>query len=331
MAKSSKQKIKLLCLCRMLLQKTDEEHPVTIPEMIEELNRYGITAERKSIYDDLEALRLFGLDVQSRKGRSPGWFIGSRDFELPELKLLMDAVQSSRFITQRKSDALLRKLETLASIPQAHQLQRQVFVTGRVKVMNESIYYNVDKLHAAISGRRAITFRYFDYGIHREKVYHREGNRYAVSPFGLIWNNENYYLVAFDHVHQQIRHYRVDKMDELAVTCLPQLGREQYPDFNLAEYGEKHFGMYSGTEMTVTLRGRKNMAGVVWDRFGHGVILVPDGPDSFTVQLPVVLSPQFFGWLFGLNGGLTITAPAQAVAAYRNQLAEALSLARQEA
>ena len=326
MAKSSKQKMKLLCLCRMLLQKTDEDHPVTIPEMIEELNRCGITAERKSIYDDLEALKTFGLDVQSRKGHSPGWFIGVRDFELPELKLLMDAVQSSRFITQKKSDALIRKLEKLASVPQAHQLQRQVFVTGRVKVMNESIYYNVDKLHAAIAGRRAVTFRYFDYGIQREKVYHRDGGRYAVSPFGLIWNSENYYLVAFDHATHQIRHYRVDKMDELAVTCIPQMGREQYPDFNLAEYGEKHFGMYSGREMTVTLRGKRSMAGVVWDRFGQGVILVPDGEEHFTVQLPVVLSPQFFGWLFGLNGGLTLVAPAAAVEAYRAQLLSALEL-----
>ena len=324
MAKSSKQKIKLLCIYRMLLEKSDEEHPVTIQEMITELNRYGITAERKSIYDDLEALKTFGLDIQSRKGHSPGWFIGSRDFELPELKLLMDAVQSSRFITQRKSDALIHKLETLASAPQARQLQRQVFVTGRVKVMNESIYYNVDKLHSAISGRRSITFRYFDYGIHREKVYHRDGDRYAVSPFGLIWNNENYYLVAFDHTHQHIRHYRVDKMDDLLVTSLPQMGRDQYPDFNLAEYGEKHFGMYSGPELTVTLRGRRSMAGVVWDRFGQGVILTPDGPDHFTVQLPVILSPQFFGWLFGLNNGLQLVAPASAVSAYRTQLMKAL-------
>lgn len=330
MAKSSKQKIKLLCLCRMLLQKTDEEHPVTIPEMIEELNRCGISAERKSIYDDLEALRTFGLDVQSRKGHSPGWFIGNRDFELPELKLLMDAVQSSRFITQRKSDILIRKLEKLASVPQARQLQRQVFVTGRAKVMNESIYYNVDKLHTAIAGRKAITFRYFDYGIHREKIYHRDGGRYAVSPYGLIWDNANYYLVAFEHTHQEIRHYRVDKMDELAVTCMPQLGRTQYPDFNLAEYGEKHFGMYAGQEMVVTLRGKRSMAGIVWDRFGQGVILTPNGPDHFTVQLPVVLSTQFFGWLFGLNGGLTLTAPATAVQAYRTQLTEALSLCTPE-
>ena len=196
MAKSPNQKLKLLYLYQILLQRTDEEHPITVPQLIGELDLRGIRAERKSVYDDLEALRLFGLDVQSRKGRSPGWFVGRREFELPELKLLVDVVQSSRFITRKKSDALIRKLEGLASSHQARQLQRQVYVSGRVKAMNESIYYNVDKLHAALSARKSITFRYFDYDMRRNKVFRREGRRYAVSPYGLIWNSVNYYMVA---------------------------------------------------------------------------------------------------------------------------------------
>ena len=324
MAKSANQKTKLLQLARMLLERTDEDHPITVPQIIGELERCDIRAERKSIYDDLEALRSFGLDVQSRKGKSPGWFIGSREFELPELKLLMDAVQSSRFITQRKSDALIRKLEKLASTHQAGQLQRQVFVSGRVKVMNESIYYNVDKLHSALAAQKAITFRYFEYNIRHEKEFHREGARYTVSPFGLIWNNENYYLVAFDHLNRQLRNYRVDKMTEIAVTGQPREGREEYPDFQLARYGQRHFGMFGGREVTVTLRGERRMAGVVWDRFGQDVILIPDGPEHFTVTVPVVLSPQFYGWLFGLDGGLTITGPHQAVEEYRERLRAAL-------
>ena len=194
MAKSSNQKAKLLHLSRILLHQTDEDHPITVPEIIGELAKHDIKAERKSIYDDLEVLRTFGLDVQSRKGRSPGWFIGDRDFQLAELKLLLDAVQSSRFLTQKKSDQLIRKLERQASVHQAHQLQRQVFVSGRIKVMNESIYYNVDKLHSALASRKAITFKYFDYNIKREKVFRREGKRYTVSPYGLIWNSEFYYL-----------------------------------------------------------------------------------------------------------------------------------------
>ena len=324
MAKSPNQKTKLLHLARMLLRQTDEDHPLTVPQIIQELDRQGIKAERKSVYDDLEALRLFGLDVQSRKGKAPGWFVGAREFELPEVKLLMDAVQSSRFITQKKSDTLIRKLESLASVHQARQLQRQVYVSGRIKVMNESIYYNVDKLHTAIAGQKAITFKYFDYDIDRRKVFHREGRRYLVSPYGLIWNSENYYLVAFDHSNRDMRHYRVDKMTELVITGLAREGREQYPDFQLAQYGQKHFGMYSGREVKVTLRGRRDKAGLVWDRFGQDVILVPDGPEHFTVTLPVVMSPQFFGWLFGLDGSLTITGPREAVYAYRQRLLGAL-------
>ena len=324
MAKSSNQKTKLLRLCQFLLTQTDEDHPATVSQIIQELARYDIRAERKSIYDDLESLRQFGLDVQCRKGKAPGWFVGERDFELPEVKLLMDAVQSSRFITQKKSDALLRKLEGLASVHQAGQLQRQVYVSGRIKVMNESIYYNVDKLHTAIAGQKAITFKYFDYDIARKKVFRQEGKRYMVSPYGLIWNSENYYLVAFDHAHRELRHYRVDKMTEIVVTNLDREGREQHRDFQLAEYGQKHFGMYGGQELKVTLRGRRDKASLVWDRFGQDIILVPDGEDYFTVTLPVVISPQFFGWLLGLNGSITLAGPKEAVSAYRQRLAAAL-------
>ena len=324
MSKSSNQKTKLLHLARMLLRQTDEDHPLTVPQIIERLARQDIKAERKSIYDDLEALRLFGLDIQSRKGKVPGWFVGEREFELPEVKLLMDAVQSSRFITQKKSDALIRKLEGLASSHQAGQLQRQVFVSGRIKVMNESIYYNVDKLHSAIAAQKAITFKYFDYDIQRRKVFRQEGKRYVVSPYGLIWNSENYYLVAFDHAYREMRHYRVDKMTEIVVTSLDRDGKDQHPDFQLAEYGQKHFGMYGGQEVRVTLRGRKDKAQLVWDRFGQDIILVPDGEEHFTVTLPVVISPQFFGWLLGLDGSVTLAGPREAVAAYRRRLNAAL-------
>ena len=323
MAKSANQKKKLLVLQELLLKRTDEEHPLTIREMIEELERWDISAERKSIYDDLELLRSFGLDVQSRKGRSPGWFIGARQFELPELKLLVDAVQSSKFITRRKSDALIHKLESLASTHQAKQLQRQVFVSGRVKTMNESIYYNVDKLHTAIGARRAITFRYFDYNSRKEKVFRREGKRYSVSPYGLVWDNENYYLVGHDAAHNEVRHYRVDKMSDIAVTCLPLEGDTQ---FDMAGYAQKHFGMFSGKDANLTLRCREDMAGVVLDRFGQEAMLVPGEDGHFTVTVAVVVSPQFWGWLFGLGDGVTLTAPAWAVEEYRNQLEQVAKL-----
>lgn len=321
MAKSPNQKLKLLYLYQILTTRSDEDHPFTVQELIAELARHDIKAERKSIYDDMEALRSFGLDVQNRKGASPGWFVGKREFELPELKLLVDAVQSSRFITQKKSNALIRKLEGLASAHQAKQLQRQVYVSQRIKVMNESIYYNVDKLHASIAGRKVITFRYFDYDMHREKVYRREGGRYTVSPYGLIWNNENYYLVAYDSANAQMRHYRVDKMTDIVITGLTREGEEQFPQFDVATYGQKHFGMFSGDEAAVTLRCRRHMAGVILDRFGHDIIMVPQDEEYFHVTLPVVLSPQFYGWLFGLEGNVVLTAPQWAADTYRKKLA----------
>jgi predicted DNA-binding transcriptional regulator YafY len=320
MAKGANQKSKLLVLYQLLLERTDEENPLSTQQIIEYLEQNGIGAERKSIYADMETLRDMGVDVQSRKGRGAGWFIGERDFQLAELKLLMDAVQSSRFITQRKSDALIRKLEGLASKPQARQLQRQVYVSGRIKTMNESIYYNVDKLHAAIAARKVITFKYFDYDMKKEKVFRQEGRRYTVTPFGLIWDSENYYLAAYDHNKGQLRHYRVDKMWEIALTTLPRQGEREFEGFNPADYTRKHFGMYRGEEVNVKLRGRANMVNVVLDRFGQDVILIPDGEEHFTVTLPVVVSPQFFGWLFGLGEHVAITGPQWAVDAYRDRL-----------
>ena len=264
--------------------------------------------------------------VQSRKGSDPGWFVGERAFQLPELKLLVDAVQSCKFITKRKSDDLIRKLEGLTSVHQARQLQRQVYVERRVKTMNESVYYSIDKLHTALAAGKAVTFRYFDYDVRKEKVFRRNGRRYTVFPHGLIWNSENYYLVGWDGTKKEVRHYRVDKMAELAVTCLKLEAGEDLDraSFDMAAYAAKHFGMFSGREGRVRLRCANAMVGVMLDRFGQDVILVPDGPDHFTLTVDAVVSPQFFGWLFGLGDGVALTAPDWAVEAYRQQLQAAL-------
>lgn len=178
----------------------------------------------------------------------------------------------------------------------------------------------MDRLHTAIAERRAITFQYFDYDIQRKKVLRRRGQQYVVSPYGLIWNHDNYYLVAYGSLHREMRHYCVDKMMEISITDLPLEGTEQYPAFDIAAYGQKYFGMYSGEEVTVTLRGTRAMVGVILDRFGQDVILVPDGPDHFTVSIPLVQSPQFFGWLFALETELVLIAPARAVSQYRERL-----------
>ena len=318
MPRSTNQKPKLLCLCRLLWERTDEDHPMTVPELIQGLEEWDIKAERKSIYDDMEALRVFGLDVQNRKGKDPGWFLGERPFQLAELKLLVDAVQSSRFISQRKSGDLIEKLESLASRHQARQLQRQVYVDRRAKTMNESVYYTIDKLHSAIANHRSVSFKYFEYNVQKERVFRREGKRYDVSPAGLIWDNENYYLAGYDHRHREMRHYRVDKMAELAVTCLPVEGVAA--DFDIASYAQKHFGMFSGKEGLVSLRCDNRLVGVVLDRFGREVILVPDGEAHFTVTVQAVVSPQFLGWVFGLGAGVEIKAPNWAREMLRRQL-----------
>ena len=320
MPRSANQKLKLLCLCKILWERTDEEHPLTVPELIQALEAWDIRAERKSIYDDMEALRTFGLDVQNRKGKAPGWFLGERPFQLAELKLLVDAVQSCRFITKRKSRELIRKLESQASVHQARQLQRQVYVDRRVKSMNESVYYTIDKLHTALAAGRGVTFHYFEYNVKKEKVFRREGKRYTVYPYGLVWDNENYYLVGWDAAKEEVRHYRVDKIADLTVTCLQGGGKGRAGDFDMASYAAKHFGMFSGREGKVRLRCVNAMVGVILDRFGQEVMLVPDGPDHFTVTVDAVVSPQFFGWLFGLGEGVELTAPTWAVEAFQRRL-----------
>lgn len=317
MARSANQKRKLLILYRFLLRQSDEEHPVTVQQMIEELEHWGVAAERKSLYGDMDELRNLGYDVQCRKGKNAGWFIGQRDFELAELKLLVDAVQSSRFLTVRKSGALIRKLEGLASVHAARQLQRQVYVDRRVKTMNESVYYTIDKLHAALAGHKAVCFKYFEFNVKKEKVFRREGRRYTVYPHGLIWDSENYYLVGYDAVKEEVRHYRVDKMAELVITGLKNTREE---DFDVAAYAAKHFGMYSGREGRVRLRCHNSLVGVVLDRFGQDTILAPDGEDHFTVTLSAVVSPQFFGWLFGLGDKVKLLSPDWAVEAWQEQL-----------
>lgn len=324
MPRQTGQKLKILILCKTLLERSDEEHPLTIPDLIAALAEEGISAERKSVYTDLTQLADFGLDVQCRRGGSSGWFIGSREFELPELKLLVDAVQSSKFITTRKSDALISKLEGLCNRYDARQLQRQVYVDRRVKTMNESIYYNVDKLHTAIGTQRIITFRYFDFNAKKERVFRQDGSRYTVSPYGLIWNSENYYLVGWDQRSEEVRHYRVDKLADIAVTCLPI---DPIPkDFSMGGYAGRHFSMFGGREGSIKLRCRENLAGVVIDRFGRDVMLVPDGKGFFTVTVQVAVSPQFFGWLFGLGGGVELVSPAWARKDYQQALEEVFAL-----
>ena len=315
MARSSNQKLKLLYLMNFLLQNTDESHPVTTAQIISHLATHDISAERKSIYDDIEALRLFGLDIiRTDSGRSSGYYVADRPFELPELKLLVDSVQSSKFITHKKSSSLIKKIETLASIHEAKLLNRQVFVKNRIKTMNESIYYNVDEIQNGISNNKKIKFLYFEYNIVKERVYRHDGAFYVVSPFAMTWDDENYYLVAYDSAASKIKHYRVDKMDQITALDEDRDGLEAYNALDMAVYSKKTFGMFTGEETNVQLRFKNHLAGAVIDRLGRDAFIIADGPDHFTVRTDVVVSPQFFAWVLGFGSEAKITAPAHIVA-----------------
>jgi len=288
--------MKILYLMRILLTETDESHMLTVNELISKLAKLDVSAERKTIYDDIEALKLFGLDIVMEKRKSFGYYVAGRDFELPELKLLADAVQSSKFITERKSLKLITKLESLVSKHDAGKLRRQVYMQNRIKSMNESIYYSVDALHEAITEGKKISFKYFDYNVQKDRVFRRDGALYIVSPAALTWNEEHYYLIACSDEREGFTHFRVDRMS--GVKILDERRSAESAGFKLADYSKKVFGMFSGEEVDVKLKVRNKLTGAVIDRFGKDIIMVPAGESHFTTIVRVSLSPIFYGWLF---------------------------------
>ena len=318
MPKSSNQKLKLLYLMQMLLERSDENHPLTVQDMIDELSLHDISAERKSIYADLEALQLFGLDIVRSKGKSTGYYIASRDFELPELKLLVDSVQSSKFITHKKTLSLIKKIEGLASVYDAQLLQRQVYVRNRVKSMNESVYYNVDEISGAISRDRIIRFNYFEFDVNKQRRYRHDGKVYEISPFALMWDDENYYMLGYDQEAEKLKHYRVDKMTNIESAETERSGKELFAGMDMSSYSKQVFGMFTGSEQTVKLRFENRLAGAVIDRFGKEVMLIPDGEEHFTVSADIAVSPQFYAWVFGFGTAVEILAPDSA----RRELAQ---------
>ena len=321
MGKSFNQKLKLLYIMQMLKENTDENHAMSANDIISALAKQGISAERKSIYDDIERLKLFGCDILSRRSEPKGYYLASRDFEIAELKLLVDAVQSSKFITEKKSNQLIHKIEQLASHHEAQTLQRQVVVSNRIKTMNESIFYNIDKLHSAISSDVKITFKYCSWTLAKKLEPKKDGANYTVSPYILVWDDENYYLIAFDHDAGEIRHYRVDKMDSLVQTDLPREGKQLFDDrFDAAAYSRKVFGMFSGEEKTVKLKCLNRFIGVMLDRFGSSLRLFPADNEHFYLDVDVVVSPQFFSWVFSLEGDVRIVNPPEVCEAFEKQI-----------
>ena len=285
------QKIKILYLMRVFLERTDEEHPMSVKELIIYLNSLGISAERKTVYDDIETLRNFGMDILNRREQPAGFYVASRKFELPELKLLVDAVQSSRFITSGKSRQLIGKLESLASVHEARQLRRQVFVQNRVRTMNESVYYSIDEIQRALTEDRQISFQYCEWTVEKELRLKKNGERYRVSPWGLVWQNENYYLVACDE----------------------------------GELTSRTFGMFGGKEETICLEAHNRLVGVVLDRFGRDIMIQRKDHEHFKTLVRVNVSDQFFGWIASLGPDAVIASPDDVRDRYREFLEKSLS------
>ncbi len=318
--KNSIQRLKILYLYKIMLEQTDENHHITMSEIINQLALYGISAARKALYEDIEALRTFGLDIKQLKGNTSGYFVASREFELPELKLLADAVTSSRFLTEKKSNELLKKIEGLASKHEAKQIQRQVFVANRVKAMNERIYINVDTIQRAISEGKKISFKYFDYGLDKKKKY-RDGLR-VCSPYALSWDDERYYLIAYYEKYQKITNFRIDRME--AVNVLEELSEPKPDCFNVAEYMNSSFSMFSGESEEVKLRFDNTLINTVIDRFGKDILVIPDDDDHFTVRVTVKAEPPFFAWLFQFGKKAEIVEPIELQEKYKEHLKEVL-------
>lgn len=307
-AKNPNNRLKILYLYRIFLENTDEEHSITMSEIIHRLELYGITAARKAIYEDIDALKLFGLDIVMTRGKNAGYKVVSRDFELPELKLLADAVASSRFLTEKKSAELLKKLGRLSSVYEAKQIQRQIFIADRVKSMNERIYMNIDAIHRAIAERKKISFKYFDYDMKKKKHY-RDGIR-TCSPYALTWADERYYLVAYYEKYDGISHFRVDRMENVEIL---NEKAQSYPDgFNLSAYLSSTFSMFSGKAEEVKLRFDKSLINAVIDRFGKNIAIFPDGENNFIVrtQIKTEHPEPFFGWLFQFGTMAEILEPS---------------------
>lgn len=323
MPKGSGQKVKLYYLSRILIEKTDDDHWLTASELISELEEYGVEVERKSLYDDMETLRELGLDIiRTREGRDHYYHVGAKHFELAELKLLVDAIQSSKFITEKKSRNLIKKLTYFVSEYEADQLNRQVMVQGRVKTMNESIYLIVDDIHRAMADNKNITFKYMKWNADKEMV-PRKDKLYEVSPWALIWDDENYYMVAYDEEADAIKHYRVDKIRSIEISDNKRRGRDHFRESDLARYNSMNFGMFGGEIVRVRLQFKEELVGVMIDRFGKEIPVNKSKQKGWLeTNVEVALSDQFFGWIFGLGNGVQITGPKSVVTRFSQELNE---------
>ena len=313
--------LKTLYIMEILMRRTDENHSLNATQIGEILkSEYGITVNRQTIYSEIEKLELSDVDIVKLDGKYGGYYVASRRFELPELKLMVDAVQSSKFITSRKSRELIGKLETLCSREEAKQLSSQVVVYNRAKTENETIYYNVDMLHTAIYENRQITFQYAEWTVKKKMELRHGGAFYTASPLHLVWDDENYYLIAYDESAGRVKHYRVDKMRSMRILEESRSARALEDKTDLAVFSKKTFGMFGGTDVKVRLLCKNSLAGVVLDRFGSDIWMAPADEEHFSAQVVVTVSRQFFGWVTAIGPDMKIAGPEEVASQYREYL-----------
>lgn len=321
MAKGTNQKQKLLYLAEIFKRETDENHGLSAKEISARLAVYDISEDRKTLYNDIEILNNFGMEIiHETIGHNHYYKLINREFQLAELKLLVDSVQSSKYITEKKSRELIRKLGTLTSRHEAAQLNRQVEIAGRVKTMNESIFINIDAIHNAINNNFIIEFKYFNWDKNKKQVPIHNGKVYSISPWTLIQDQEYYYLIGYEAESDKIKHFRVDKMIRITTTNNPRQGKECFEAENPTGYSTRLFGMYGGTVENVTLIAENRLAGVIIDRFGKNVNLFTEDDEHFKVNLDVVPSNHFLGWVMSIGSGIKIAAPEDVVEAMREEV-----------
>lgn len=328
MAANSKLKLKPLYIMKILMEQTDEQHPLTVNELIVELAKYDITAERKSIYADIDILIEFGLDIICLKGRANQYFIGVRDFELPELKLLVDTVHSSRFITYKKSEELIEKLEKLASIHEAKELHRNVVVSNQIKTLNECIYYNVDAINKAIQQNKQIRFKYFEYNLDKKVEYRRNGEWYYASPYAFTWDDDNYYVIAYYERYEDISNFRVDRMEAIETLDVDCKVVNAGIEFDVADYTKKIFRMFSGDTEKVKLQFDNSLINVVIYRFGKAIDIIIQDNGTFMMEVDVVATNTFLSWLFMFGDKVKIVEPQSLINTFENMINKIISTYR---
>lgn len=312
---TSSTKKRMLLILELLYKTTDESHPVSTVEITDYLADKGFLIDRKTLRSDLRLLISMGYDIVVVKSSPNKYFWGERTFEIPELKMLLDAVSSARFISETKSKQLTKKIMSLAGMQKREQLKRHVRAIGKTKADNKGLYYIIDTITEAINQKKKISFQYMEYNGRKEKILRNDGEVYILSPYVLYWNEDYYYVLGYSDKRERVTAFRIDRMK--TPTIMDDDAVPKPENFDVSAYSNKVFQMFSGEETTVELECDTSLMKYVIDRFGIDVETEELSEDKFLAKVPVDLSPTFYGWVFQFGGGIRIMGPEEAVRAYK--------------